>query len=78
MPEHFPCGIARPFPIPVVRVFSRSSTESSTALGSWISPFFASKATNSPMASFLVLARIGTRMFWALRISVKRMSQLPY
>ena len=34
VPVHFPCGIAKPFPMPVVRVALRSRTASTTFLAS--------------------------------------------
>src|SRR5437016_3176041 len=64
--------MASPLPMPVVRVASRSSTESSTCLASPISPLADSKLTSSVMASVLVLAARGILMFEGLRSSVRR------
>src|SRR5439155_6459589 len=72
VPWHLPCGMARPLPMPVVRVASRSRTASRTFLASVTSPVAARTLTNSPIASVLVLAWRGILMLAALRISLKR------
>src|SRR5687767_2976929 len=74
VPGVLPCGIARPLPMPVVRVASRSRTASSTFFGSPIWPLAASTFTSSAMASFLDLASRGILMSWGLRISLRRMA----
>src|SRR5689334_17888450 len=65
--------MARPLPMPVVRVCSRSRTASRTFLASLTSPLAASTFTSSAIASALVLDSSGILMFAGLRISFKRM-----
>src|SRR3954462_834934 len=65
--------MARPLPMPVVRVASRWRTESSTFFGSFTSPLVASKFTSSAIASVLDLASSGILMFCGFSMSVSRM-----
>src|SRR5690348_16157996 len=72
VPLHFPYGMRRPLAMPVVRVASRASAESSTDLGLVNSLLVASRLTSSLIASVLFLASSGTLMFCGLRISFSR------
>src|SRR5688500_6152160 len=73
VPLHLPWGMARPLPMPVVRVVSRSRTASRTFLASWTSPLVARRSTSSLMASVLALASRPSLMLAGLSISDKRM-----
>ena len=64
MPPDLPWGIASPLPMPVVRVVSRSRTASRTALESLHVAIFGEQNNhNWPIASFLVVACRGIRIF---------------
>ena len=62
IPGHLPWGMARPCPMPVVRVHSRVQTASLSAWASFTLPKPASRSTSSLITPCLSVATRGARM----------------